>query len=119
MRTLGYITTKLHMIKELSVGLGFKTLVPSPRFSYATEARGLWILKGYSLVMNMKLVRSNAQKSQFCGIDAKESIPRYALAHHQLEAHVQIEYTVGFCKGFIQVRARLDNTRLELTKSER
>ncbi|QCE08483.1 uncharacterized protein LOC114190374 [Vigna unguiculata] len=116
MRTLGYIITKLHMIKELSVGLGLKTLVPSPRFSYATEAHGLWILKGYSPVMNMKLVRSNAQKSQFCGIDAKESILRYALAHHQLEAHVQIEYTVGFCEGFIQVRARLDNIRLQVAR---
>lgn len=104
------------MIKELSTGLGLKTLLPSPRFSYATEAHGLWILKGYSPVMSMKLARSNAKKSQFCGIDAKESILRYALAHHQLEAHVQIEYSVGFRDGFIHVRARVDNIRLQVAR---
>ncbi|WVZ19188.1 hypothetical protein V8G54_006510, partial [Vigna mungo] len=54
MRTLGYIITKLHMIKELSVGLGLKTLFPSPIFSYVTKAQCLWIMKGYSTVMNMK-----------------------------------------------------------------
>ncbi|TKY50994.1 hypothetical protein E2542_SST22501 [Spatholobus suberectus] len=116
MRTLGYMTTKLHIINELSVGLGLKTLLPSPRFSYATEAHGLWILKGYAPVMTMKLARTNGQKSQFSGIDAKESILRYALAHQQLEAHVQLEYTVGFCDGFIQVRARVDNIRLQVAR---
>ncbi|KAG5128432.1 hypothetical protein JHK82_029267 [Glycine max] len=118
MRTLGYIITKLHLIKELDVGLlGLKTLLPSPKFSYANEAHGLWILKGYAPVMTMKLARTNTvQKTQFSGIDAKESILRYSLAHHQLEAHVQLDYTVGFYDGFIQVRARVDNIRLHLAR---
>lgn len=117
MRTLGYIITKLHIVRELSI-TGLKTLLPkpSPRFSYATEAHGLWILKGYAPILTMKLARTNGQKTQFSGIDAKESILRYALSHHQLEAHVQLEYTVGFCDGFIQVRARVDNIRLHVAR---
>lgn len=105
MRTLGYIIAKWCIIKELGVGL--QTLVPSPKFSYATESHGLWILKGYAPVMTMKLARSNGQKSKFHSIDAKESIIRYGLAHHQLEAHVQLEYTVRFHDGFIQVTISL------------
>ncbi|KAL2324250.1 hypothetical protein Fmac_023308 [Flemingia macrophylla] len=122
MRTLGYIITKLHIINQLPL-VGLKTLLPnnnpsSPKFSYATEAHGLWILKGYAPVMTMKLARTNnAEKTtQFSGIDAKESLLRYALAHHQLEAHVQLEYSVGFGEGFIQVRARVDNIRLEVAR---
>ncbi|KAK7343496.1 hypothetical protein VNO77_12280 [Canavalia gladiata] len=123
MRTLGYIIAKWCIIRELDVGVGLKTLLTcpthqngNPRFSYATEAHGLWVLKGYAPVMTMKLARTNGQKSQFSGIDAKESILRYALAHHQLEAHVQLEYTVGFHDGFIQVRARVDNIRLHVAR---
>ncbi|XP_061373875.1 uncharacterized protein LOC133316168 [Gastrolobium bilobum] len=119
MRTLGYIIAKWCIIRELGVGL--QTLVPStpcrnPKFSYAAEAHGLWVLKGYAPVMTMKLARTNGQKSQFPGIDAKESLLRYALAHHQLEAHVQLEYTVGFFDGFIQVNARVDNIRLHVVR---
>ncbi|XP_058769506.1 uncharacterized protein LOC131643330 [Vicia villosa] len=119
MRTLGYIIAKWCIIRELGVGL--QTLVPSssssnPKFSYATESHGLWILKGYAPVMNMKLVRSNGQKSKFHGIDAKEAIIRYGLAHHQLEAHVQLEYTVRFLEGFIKVNARVDNIRLHVAR---
>lgn len=120
MRTLGYIIAKWCIIRELGVGL--QTLVPSPpcrnpRLSYAAEAHGLWVLKGYGPVMTMKLARSNGQKSQlFPGMDAKESILRYTLAHHQLEAHVQLEYTVGFYDGFIQVNAHVDNIRLHVAR---
>lgn len=102
--------------------MGLQTLVPSPpcrnpRLSYAAEAHGLWVLKGYAPVMTMKLARSNGQKSQlFPGMDAKESILRYTLAHHQLEAHVQLEYTVGFYDGFIQVNAHVDNIRLHVAR---
>lgn len=120
MRTLGYIIAKWCIIRELGVGL--QTLVPSPpcrnpRLSYAAEAHGLWVLKGYGPVTTMKLARSNGQKSQlFPGMDAKESILRYTLAHHQLEAHVQLEYTVGFYDGFIQVNAHVDNIRLHVAR---
>ncbi|KAK7280302.1 hypothetical protein RJT34_25364 [Clitoria ternatea] len=126
MRTLGYIIAKWCIIRELGVGVGLKTLLPSPhsppsrnenpRFSYAAEAHGLWILKGYAPVMTMKLTRTNGQKNQLPCIDARDSILRYALAHQQLEAHVQIEYSVGFHDGFIQVRARVDNVRLHVAR---
>ncbi|XP_027366490.1 uncharacterized protein LOC113872841 [Abrus precatorius] len=123
MRMLGYIIAKWCIIRELGEGVGLKTLLPSsprrngnPRLSYATEAHGLWVLKGFAPVMTMKLARSNSQKSQLSGIDAKESILRYTLAHQQLEAHVQLEYTVGFCDGFIKVRARVDNIRLHVAR---
>ncbi|KAI4295715.1 hypothetical protein L6164_035731 [Bauhinia variegata] len=118
MRTLGYTITKLCISRELGVGL--QTLVPlpypNPRFYYATEAHGFWVLKGYAPVMTMKLSCSNGQKSQFSSIDAKESILRYTLAHQQLEALVQLEYTVGFFDGYIHVRARVDNIRLQVAK---
>jgi hypothetical protein len=64
----------------------------------------------------MKLARNNGQKSKFHSLDAKESIIRYGMAHHQLEAHVQLEYTVGFFDGFIQVNARVDNIRLHVAR---
>lgn len=115
MRTLGYIIAKWCIIRELGVGL--QTLVPSnPKFSYATESHGFWILKGYAPVMTMKLARNYGQNGKFQGIDAKESIIRYGLAHHQLEAHVQLEYTVGFYDGFIRVNTRVDNMRLHVAR---
>ncbi|XP_015942171.1 uncharacterized protein LOC107467557 [Arachis duranensis] len=120
MRTLGFIIAKWCIIREMGVGLQTLLIPPpqvrNPRFSYSAESNGLWILKGYAPVMTMKLARSNGQKSQFPGIDAKESILRYTMAHQQLEAHVQIEYTVGFRDGFIQVRARVDNIRLHVAR---
>ena len=120
MRTLGFIMAKWCIIREMGVGLQTLLVPPpqvrNPRFSYAAESNGLWVLKGYAPVMTMKLGRSNGQKSQFPGIDAKESILRYALAHQQLEAHVQLEYNVGFHDGFIQVRTRVDNIRLHVAR---
>ncbi|KAI4298521.1 hypothetical protein L6164_032071 [Bauhinia variegata] len=116
-RTLGYIITKLCISRELGVGL--QSLVPipclNPRLYYATEAHGFWVLKGYAPVKTMKLARSTGQKS-LPSIDVKESILRYTLAHQQLEALVQLEYTVGFCEGCIQVNARVDNIRLHVAK---
>jgi hypothetical protein len=119
MRTLGYIIAKWCIIRELGVGL--QTIVPTmtwrnPKFSYAAESHGLWILKGYAPIMTMKLARNNGQKSKFHSLDAKESIIRYGMAHHQLEAHVQLEYTVGFFDGFIQINARVDNIRLHVAR---
>ncbi|KAK7269894.1 hypothetical protein RIF29_22685 [Crotalaria pallida] len=121
MRTLGYIIAKWCIIRELGVGLQTLLVAPpqqrkNPRLSYASEAHGLWVLKGYAPVMTMKLARSNGQKSQLSSIDPKETVLKYALAHQQLEAHVQLEYTVGFFDGFIQVRARVDNIRLHVAR---
>ncbi|KAL6964064.1 hypothetical protein U1Q18_035119 [Sarracenia purpurea var. burkii] len=119
MRTLGYILAKWLILRELSVGL-LQLLTPSPLpsqslgFSYATESRGLWVLKGYAPVWGMTPTRFNGQqKNQF---EAKESVLRYALAHQQLEALVQLEYSIKFTEGFVLINASVDNIRIHVAK---
>ncbi|XVE93453.1 hypothetical protein REPUB_Repub01dG0194000 [Reevesia pubescens] len=118
MRSLGYMLAKWIILREVSVGL--QTLTPLPRqhlgISYATEAHGFWTLKGYAPVNAMKLMHSTDQRSTFPAIGAKESLLRYALAHQQLEAVIQLEYSVGFYDGYIQVNARIDNLRFHVAK---
>ncbi|XVF45042.1 hypothetical protein PTKIN_Ptkin02bG0173500 [Pterospermum kingtungense] len=118
MRTLGYMLAKWIISREVSVGL--QTLTPLPHqhlgISYATEAHGFWTLKGYAPVNAMKLKHSSDQRSKFPAIGAKESLLRYALAHQQLEAVIQLEYTVEFHDGYIQVHARVDNLRFNVAK---
>ncbi|KAB1208462.1 hypothetical protein CJ030_MR7G022680 [Morella rubra] len=116
MRTLGYMLAKWLILTEVGVGLQTLTSAQNPSFSYATEAHGLWILKGYAPVFGMKLTRSNGRKYLFPAIEAKESVLRYALAHQQLEAVIQLEYSVRFYDGFLQVSTRVDNIRLHLAK---
>lgn len=118
MRTLGYITAKWLILRE--VGVGLQTIAPLPDqqlgLSYATEAHGFWILKGYAPVSAMKVTRSNEHNGKFPIIEAKESVLRYALAHQQLEAVIQLEYSVVFHDGYIQVNARVDNLRFHVAK---
>ncbi|KAL2537234.1 hypothetical protein Fot_18625 [Forsythia ovata] len=120
MRTFGYIAAKWLVSSEVEVGLQSLALLPSHNlgFSYAMESHGLWILKGYSPVKSMQMCSNNARKNyQFPSIiEAKESVLKYALAHQQIEAVMQLEYTVGFNDGFIQVNARVDNLRLHVVK---
>ncbi|KAI6678096.1 hypothetical protein NL676_038892 [Syzygium grande] len=116
MRTLGYMLAKWLILRE--VGVGLQALTPLPvqglSFSYATEAHGLWILKGYAPVAAMKLTRSNDQMKKFPVMGAKDSVLKYVLSHQQLEAVIQLEYSVKFCDGYIQVNARVDNVRLNV-----
>lgn len=118
MRTLGYITAKWLILRE--VGVGLQTIAPLPDqqlgLSYATEAHGFWILKGYAPISAMKVTRSNEHNGKFPIIEAKESVLRYALAHQQLEAVIQLEYSVVFHDGYIQVNARVDNLRFHVAK---
>ncbi|KAH7575350.1 hypothetical protein JRO89_XS02G0089300 [Xanthoceras sorbifolium] len=116
MRTLGYILAKWLILRQ--VGVGLQTLTPlssqHPGFSYATEGHGFWILKGYTPVSGMKITRCNDNNGKFPVIEAKESVLRYALAHQQLEAVIQLEYFVRFYEGHIQVNARVDNLRFHV-----
>ncbi|KAF3435500.1 hypothetical protein FNV43_RR22589 [Rhamnella rubrinervis] len=118
MRTIGYMLAKWCILRE--VGVGLQTLTPLASenlgFSYGTESHGLWILKGYAPVPAMKLTRSNLEKSQFPIMEARDSVLKYALAHQQLEVVIQLEYSVGFYAGYIQVDARVDNLRLHVVK---
>ncbi|KAF8406243.1 hypothetical protein HHK36_008328 [Tetracentron sinense] len=118
MRTLGYMLVKWLILRE--VGVGLQSLVPLPfeklGFSYATESHGFWVLKGYAPVVSMKRTCFNGQQDPYPILEAKESVLRYALAHQQLEAVIQLEYSVGFYNNFIQVSARVDNLRFHVAK---
>lgn len=126
MRTFGYILAKWLILKEVTgVGAGLKSITPiSPSpggFSYAMESHGLWILKGYAPVKAMNCLWSDGWKktrtsSNFPVIEAKGTVLKYVLGHQQLEAVIQMEYTVGFYDGYIQVHARVDNIRLHVVK---
>ncbi|XP_010271363.1 PREDICTED: uncharacterized protein LOC104607417 [Nelumbo nucifera] len=118
MRTLGYMLAKWLMLRELGVGLQSLTPLPSYRlgFSYATESHGFWILKAYAPILSMPRTCVNGQQDQYPLLETKESVLRYALAHQQLEAVIQLEYSVGFYDGFLQVNARVDNIRFHVAK---
>ncbi|KAG8368441.1 hypothetical protein BUALT_Bualt15G0045800 [Buddleja alternifolia] len=119
MRTFGYMLAKWLILRDVEVGL--KSLTPLPfnnlGFSYAVESHGLWVLKGYAPVKSMKCMQSNGQNSQFPAlIQAKDALLKYALAHQQLEAVIQLEYTVRFHDNFIQVNTRVNNMRIHVVK---
>ncbi|XP_051131718.1 uncharacterized protein LOC127251851 [Andrographis paniculata] len=120
LRTLGYILAKLLILKDIEIrGQKSPTTFPAKNvgFSYATEAHGLWILKGYSPVKSMQCVQSSSEKRDFPAvIGAKESFLKYALAHQQLEAVIQMEYSVEYSDNYIQVKARVDNLRFHVVK---
>lgn len=122
-RTLGYVIAKWLILREVGVGLQTLTHAPSsPQrslgFTYATEAHGLWILKGHAPVMGMKVVSraGGCKKYQFPLMEARESALRYALAHQQLEAVVQLEYSVRYNDGYVYVAAHVDNIRLHVAR---
>lgn len=116
MRTLGYMLAKWLILKEVN-GVGLQALTPRGiGFSYATETHGLWVMKGYAPVWGMNHTRCNTRINMFNLADAKEAVLKYALAHQQLEAVIQLEYSVGFNDGFIMVNALVDNIRLHVAK---
>ncbi|GFP88596.1 hypothetical protein PHJA_001003300 [Phtheirospermum japonicum] len=118
-RTFGYMLAKWLILRDVELGLKSLTILPPENlgFSYAVESHGLWVLKGYTPVKSMQCVQCYGQKSQFPGVvDARESLLKYALAHQQLEAVIQFEYTVRFCENYIQVNARVDNIRIHVVK---
>ena len=120
MRSLGYMLAKWVILRDVGVGLQTLTPVPKLGFSYATEAHGLWTLKAYAPVMatTMTRTRFKGQDKQYSAIEfeAKDSVLRYALAHQQLEAVIQLEYSVNFHDGYIQVTTRVSNLRFHIVK---
>lgn len=120
MRNLGYILAKWLILRDVEAGIHNLSHLPSKNlgFFYAMEAHGLWALKGYAPVKSMNCVQScQGQNSNFpFAIQATESLLKYALAHQQLEAVIQLEYTVGFHENYVQVNARVDNLRLHVVK---
>lgn len=116
MRSVGYMLAKWLILREVGVGLQMLTPVPKLGFSYAMEAHGLWTLKAYAPVMAMTRTRFKGQEKQYSAIEAKESVLRYALAHQQLEVVIQLEYSVAFHDGYIQVNTRVNNLRFHIVK---
>ncbi|CAN0927055.1 hypothetical protein LINGRAHAP2_LOCUS35668 [Linum grandiflorum] len=106
------------------VGPGLHSLVPRVNptqqqqlgFSYATEAHGFWTLKGYAPVPAMRLTRYRSNNDSSLFLEPNESVLKYALAHQQLEAVIQLEYSVTFHESYIQVSARVDNFRFHVAK---
>ncbi|OAY25746.1 uncharacterized protein LOC110605147 [Manihot esculenta] len=117
MRTLGYMLTKWLILRE--VGVGLHVLAPmlgqQVKFSYAMEAHGFWVLKGYAPILSMPLTKSSSN-NKFPAMEARDSVLKYTLAHQQLEAIMQLEYSISFHDGYIRVKARVDNLRLHVVK---
>ncbi|CAO2840369.1 unnamed protein product [Amaranthus hypochondriacus] len=117
-RAFGYMITKWLIAKEIKT-IGLSSILPLPSnlgLSYASEAYGMWLLKGYVPIWAMKRTCSSDKKEGFLFVGAKESALRYSLAHQQLEAHIQLEYKVEFLESHIQVKAHIDNIRLHIVK---
>ncbi|XP_002524643.2 uncharacterized protein LOC8289794 [Ricinus communis] len=118
MRTLGYMLTKWLILRE--VGVGLHVLAPAlgqqVKFSYATEAHGFWALKGYASILAMDIANSPRKSSKFPVVEARDTVLKYALAHQQLEAVLQLEYSVNFYDSYIRVIARIDNLRFHVAK---
>ncbi|KAL9371078.1 hypothetical protein Peur_036218 [Populus x canadensis] len=116
MRAMGYMLAKWLILRE--VGVGLQTLAPLASqqvgLSYATEAYGLWVLKGYAPILAMNPTCPSNNK--FCILETKDTVLKYALAHHQLEAVIQLEYAVRFYDGYIQVNARVNNLRFHVVR---
>ncbi|KAL9238300.1 hypothetical protein vseg_012737 [Gypsophila vaccaria] len=116
-RAVGYMLAKWLIVREMRVGLAsLLPLPPNLGISYATESCGLWMLKGYAPVWAMQRTRACEVNKGYPFVVAKESALRYGLAHQQLEAHIQLEYKVVFCEGYIQVSTRVDNIRIHVAK---
>ncbi|GAB4838831.1 hypothetical protein Ancab_028373 [Ancistrocladus abbreviatus] len=116
-RSVGYILAKWLILREMRVGLLSLTPFPSNLgISYAVETHGLWVLKGYVPVQSMKSMSSNGRGDGFPFLKAKQAALRYALAHQQLEAVIQLGYFVGFHDGYIQVSAHVDNLRFHVVQ---
>uniref|UniRef100_A0A2P2QLT2 Uncharacterized protein MANES_17G116700 n=1 Tax=Rhizophora mucronata TaxID=61149 RepID=A0A2P2QLT2_RHIMU len=116
MRTLGYMLTKWLILREVGVGLQTLAILPGQHagFSYAMEAHGFWVLKAFAPMLAMKPLSSSGSKVPV--LEAQNSVLKYALAHQQLEATIQLEYSVEFNEGYLQVNARVDNLRFHVAK---
>ncbi|CAI0456917.1 unnamed protein product [Linum tenue] len=117
-RTLGYMLAKWLISREVAAaGAGLRALVPPllpAGFSYAVEAYGYWALKGYAPIPAMRL--SGAPIKPFLLEPNDLSLLKYALAHQQLEAVIQLHYSVAFHDAYVQVSARVDNLRFHVAK---
>ncbi|MQM23902.1 hypothetical protein Taro_056972 [Colocasia esculenta] len=120
MRSLGYMLAKWCILRELSPTESGATELGFGFFSYAIESHGLWVLRGYAPVLAMERTHHHHQghPDGYAALEAKEPLLRYALAHQQLEAVLQLEYSASSREGdrFIRVGVRVDNLRLHIAR---
>ncbi|KAJ6810823.1 uncharacterized protein M6B38_104840 [Iris pallida] len=117
MRSLGYMLTKWSLLQQLqTVGPKDGTSAATPSGScpsFAVDAYGLWTLRGYAPIQAMARVSGTADGV----VETRDSVLRYALAHQQLEAVVQLEYVISMQDPrFIRVSVRVDNIRLHVVR---
>ncbi|KAF8698834.1 hypothetical protein HU200_035093 [Digitaria exilis] len=128
MRSLGYMLAKWCLLREMQAAPQEvpprRRAFPAACVSYATEAHGLLVLRGYAPVLAMARVTGAAAAAASTSIAAspheapEESALRYGLAHQQLEAVAQLEYTVR-ARGdrrFLAVSVRVDNLRVRVAR---
>ncbi|KAG0485471.1 hypothetical protein HPP92_009550 [Vanilla planifolia] len=109
MRSIGYVVSKWCILRELQADPAQFAGGVCP--AYAAEVHGLWILKGYAPVLAMH--RSVGSP----GFEPKDAVLRYSLAHQQLEALLQFEYSVcGRDPRFLKVAVHVDNIRLRVAR---
>ncbi|KAM0937810.1 hypothetical protein DsansV1_C24g0183151 [Dioscorea sansibarensis] len=109
MRSLGYVLAKWLVLLQLQPS----GPPPLPRhlrgLSYAADSHGLWVLKAYVPVPAMQRLSG--------AVAAEDSAIRYALAHQQLEAVVQLEYAICMRDPrFIKIEVRVDNIRVHVVR---
>ncbi|KAK1276919.1 hypothetical protein QJS04_geneDACA001675 [Acorus gramineus] len=114
MRAVGYMLAKWCMLRDLQN-------CPRPDqlgFAYAAETHGLLALRGYAPVTAMPRVDQRPARAANLEtyLKASESLLRYALAHQQLEAVIQLEYSITAHERFIKVSVRVDNLRFHVVR---
>jgi hypothetical protein len=124
MRSLGYMLAKWCLLREMRAAAGSEVprrrrAIPAACLSYAAEAHGLWVLRGYAPVLAMARVTAAASTSMTASPHEAPEEPalRYGLVHQQLEAVVQLEYAVRVRDGrFLAVSVRVDNVRVRAAR---
>ncbi|RLN42145.1 uncharacterized protein C2845_PM01G18610 [Panicum miliaceum] len=106
MRSLGYMLAKWCLLREIQAAAvkpapqqevpRRRRALPAACVSYAAEAHGLWVLRGYAPVLAMPRVTGPASASVAASPHEAPEEPalRYGLVHQQLEAVAQLEYAV-------------------------
>ncbi|CAL4915023.1 unnamed protein product [Urochloa decumbens] len=139
MRSLGYMLAKWCLLHEMQATASAAAAsaakaaapqelpIPRPRrvlptacLSHASEAHGLWVLKGYAPVLAMPHVTGAAPATITASPHEVPEEPalRYGLVHQQLEAVAQLEYAVRVRGGgrYLGVSVRLDNVRVRVAR---
>ncbi|XP_031494084.1 uncharacterized protein LOC116260129 [Nymphaea colorata] len=113
-RSLSYIYTKLLILRSFDV----KSKEPNLGIyssSYASASHDFLVFKGYVPLLAMNQEWTNENKQGLL-LDTAESVLRYTLAHQQLEAVAQFEYSVHRTENYLKVDFKVDNIRINVSQ---